>query len=359
MPRGRGARDHRRERRRQEHDAQAALADHGADRGRDSNPRPAGGAHRGRLRISPRAHRPRERVPERHDPGHAASRHRAPSRQHRGVLRHRRVHRHAREVVLVGDVRAARVFRGRASRAGHPARRRGARGRRRGLPGQLPAPDSRSCGTAGTTIVFISHDLGTVERLCDRGRSCSAGAHAADGPAPVRRLRIPARGEPRGPRRSAGSGTHDRTAGDPRALHTIAPAPGDRRATGAGTPDLELEIAGARRRCAAAGRAGDGLLGYDDGLLLFSVRPPRSGSSSPREPVPAVRHPRVAASCPGVHAGSDGRPAGSTRAIDWWFGRTTLTSSRGRRCGDTSTCRTSGRSFPPPRQPRHAPRRSR
>jgi lipopolysaccharide transport system ATP-binding protein len=41
----------------------------------------------------------------------------------------------------------------------------------------------RSLRAAGTTIVFISHDLGSVERLCDRALLLRQGRIAADGPA--------------------------------------------------------------------------------------------------------------------------------------------------------------------------------
>ncbi len=44
------------------------------------------------------------------------------------------------EVLLVGDARAAGLRGGRARRARHPADRRGARGRRRGVPGEMPRP---------------------------------------------------------------------------------------------------------------------------------------------------------------------------------------------------------------------------
>ena len=61
-------------------------------------------------------------------------------RRDRRVLGRRAVHRHAGQALLERHVRAARV-RGRgASRAGDPARRRGARGRRRRVPATLPRP---------------------------------------------------------------------------------------------------------------------------------------------------------------------------------------------------------------------------
>ena len=45
-------------------------------------------------------------------------------------------------------------------RARRPARRRGARGRRHRVPAAVHRPHARRCSTAGTTLVFVSHDLG-------------------------------------------------------------------------------------------------------------------------------------------------------------------------------------------------------
>ena len=59
-------------------------------------------------------------------------------RRHRRVLGGRAVPRHAGEALLERHVRAARVLGRGAPRAGDPARRRGARRRRRGVPDALP-----------------------------------------------------------------------------------------------------------------------------------------------------------------------------------------------------------------------------
>ena len=110
-----------------------------ADDGRDRHPRPAGRAARARRRLPPGAHRPREHLHERVDP--RARRRRDIDegvRRDRRVRRAREVHRHAGAALLVGHVHAARV-RGRGERRSrHPARRRGALGRRRGVPAQVP-----------------------------------------------------------------------------------------------------------------------------------------------------------------------------------------------------------------------------
>ena len=65
-------------------------------------------------------------------------------RRDRRVLRAREVHRHAGAALLVGHVRPARL-RGRGQRRPrHPPRRRGALGRRRGVPAQVPRAGRRS-----------------------------------------------------------------------------------------------------------------------------------------------------------------------------------------------------------------------
>ncbi len=73
---------------------------------------------RSRHRLSSRADRPREHLPERRDPRHDAGRDRPQVRRDRRVRRGRAVSRHAGQALLVGHVRAAGVCRGRASRAG-------------------------------------------------------------------------------------------------------------------------------------------------------------------------------------------------------------------------------------------------
>ena len=50
---------------------------------------------------------------------------------------------------------------------GHPARRRGHRRRRRGVPAQVHGPHLTGCGRDGSTIVLVSHSLPLVAELCD------------------------------------------------------------------------------------------------------------------------------------------------------------------------------------------------
>ena len=71
----------------------------------------------------------------------AAARSRGKLRRDRRLRRRRAVHGHARQALLERHVCAARVLRRRASRAGDPARRRGARGRRCGVPAAIARAD--------------------------------------------------------------------------------------------------------------------------------------------------------------------------------------------------------------------------
>ena len=118
--------------------AEVRRRDPAAQRGRDRHARPAGRAARARRRLPPGADRPREHLHERVDPRALEARHHDGVRRDRRLRRAREVHRHAGAALLVGHVRPARV-RGRGQRRSrHPARRRGALGRRRGVPTQVP-----------------------------------------------------------------------------------------------------------------------------------------------------------------------------------------------------------------------------
>ena len=138
--RGRGARSHRPERGGQVDAPARAHADHCADEGDGADPRPHGQPARGRDGVPSRADGTRERLLERRHPRHATPRDHREVRRHRRLLRHGSLRRHARQAVLERHVRAPRV-RGRGvPRAGDPARRRGARRRRRRVPAALPRP---------------------------------------------------------------------------------------------------------------------------------------------------------------------------------------------------------------------------
>ena len=169
------------QRRRQDDAAEGARPDHAADVRRLAHARARRGAARRRHRLPPRADRPREHLPERRDPRHVAARRRPPLRRDRRLRGSRALPRHAAQALLVGDVPAPRV-RGRgARRAGHRDRRRGARDRRRAVPREVPREDVR-VRAEGRTVVFVSHDLGSITQLCRRAIWLDHGRIQADGP---------------------------------------------------------------------------------------------------------------------------------------------------------------------------------
>ena len=67
-----------------------------------------------------------------------------------------------------GMYRAPGVRRGRAPRTRNPARRRGARGRRRQLPEEMSRQDARRRAPSGRTVLFVSHNMAAIESLCNR-----------------------------------------------------------------------------------------------------------------------------------------------------------------------------------------------
>ena len=125
------------QRRRQEHPAEDPLADHRADQRLGRRHRPGRLAARGRHRLPPRADRSREHLPQRLDPGHATRGDPRQVRRDRRLRRDRALPRHPGQALLERDVGPARLCGRGPPRARDPARRRGARGRRRLLPAQV------------------------------------------------------------------------------------------------------------------------------------------------------------------------------------------------------------------------------
>ena len=112
--------------------------------GRGARRRPRRLADRAGRRLSPRADRPRERLPRRRPVRPHAARDRSPVRRDRRVRRRRAAHRHADEALFVGPLRAARLQRRHSQQSRHRAGGRGARGRRR----RVPAARARSAAPA-------------------------------------------------------------------------------------------------------------------------------------------------------------------------------------------------------------------
>ena len=101
-------------------------------------------------------------------------------RRDRRLRRGRAVPRHAGQALLQRHVRAPRLRRRRAPGAGDPDRRRGARGRRCRVPEEVPRQDGRRGGGEGRTVLFVSHNMNAVERLCGRVICLSYGSIIAD-----------------------------------------------------------------------------------------------------------------------------------------------------------------------------------
>jgi ABC-type polysaccharide/polyol phosphate transport system ATPase subunit len=174
----------------------------------------------------------------------------------------------------------------------------------------------------GTTIVFISHDLGTVERLCDRVLLLQAGRMTAEGPArdvvtTYQRLTSPS-AAPSGPAEGHGG---------PVAITglTIRGADGSDRLVARSGEAVSLDL---------ALRVGEGcpplvaqvmVYAFDEGVLLFECATPDAGVVVEPSDVSVRFDLEALTLLPGRYTlGATVRPAGATRALDWWFGRTTL-----------------------------------
>ena len=112
---------------------------------------------------------------------------RAPLRRDRRVRRDRALPRHAGQALLERDVGPPRVRRRGAPRAGDPARRRGARGRRRRLPAQVAGEDGRGrrarAGPSSSSPTTSRSSRRSASAAC-----CSSAARSvADAPGRARR----------------------------------------------------------------------------------------------------------------------------------------------------------------------------
>ena len=175
----------------------------------------------------------------------------------------------------------------------------------------------------GTTIVFISHDLGTVERMCHRALLLRSGRLAAHGPA-----------------REIVS-LYQRMVTDGALLDQPPAAAEDRP-----VEITALQVLDAMNRPTGLARTGDPLgidvairarqrfsdavvqamvYSYEDGVLLFECTTPAEGVSLDQGEEIVRFEIDALQLLPGVYTlGAIVRPRLSERAIDWWFGRTTL-----------------------------------
>ena len=174
---------YRTERRRQVDAAQAASARHVPTEGRAEIRGRVGSL----LEVGTGFHQEltgRENVyPQRRDPGNAAVGDSPAVRRDRGFRRGRELHRHAGQALLKRHGPAARLRSGGFSRAGGPARRRGARRWRPGVPEEVPRPDRRGQpgGRAHGALCQPRSELDPLNLLPARFSSTTARS-SGDGP---------------------------------------------------------------------------------------------------------------------------------------------------------------------------------
>jgi len=174
----------------------------------------------------------------------------------------------------------------------------------------------------GTTIIFISHDLGTVERMCRRALLLRKGAIVAEGDArgvvtAYQRSVAAGHGEPIAspdaprPLRIQGLRVLDRHAAERGVARTGEPV----------TIELALHAAAPVSDLVAEVR----VYSYENGALLFDCRLPDGGV--PLGPGHHVLRFQIEALglLPGAYTlGALIGPASGANAVDWWYGRTTL-----------------------------------
>ncbi len=152
-------RDHRRERIGQEHAAQGDRRRYDAHRGKRPCVRPGRIAAGTRRRVSPHAHRPRKRLPERRHSRHAPCPGRRHLRRHRRVLRHRQIHRLSPRHLFEWDARPPRFRRRRLHQSRHLPGGRGTRRRRRRVSAPLPLAHRRTDGAGQDDCLRIARPV--------------------------------------------------------------------------------------------------------------------------------------------------------------------------------------------------------
>jgi len=175
----------------------------------------------------------------------------------------------------------------------------------------------------GVTIVFISHDLGTVERMCQRAILLRSGRIAAEGPARdvvTRYQRMVTDGDlalqaPAVPAARPVEITSLEVLDQAGRRSGLARS-GDRIA-------IEVALSAAAPFDAAVVQAM--VYSYEDGVLLCECSTPSGGMTIPHGDETVRFEIDALNLLPGVYTlGAIIRPHDSERAVDWWFGRTTL-----------------------------------
>jgi lipopolysaccharide transport system ATP-binding protein len=175
----------------------------------------------------------------------------------------------------------------------------------------------------GTTIIFISHDLGTVERMCNRAILLRRGAIVAEGDARdvvTRYQRSIAETEIGVPDTVEARDSAVAITG----LRVTDEQGADRGVTRTGEPvsfELALNVRQPTSRIVCEVK----LYSYDEGRLLFECRTPEEGVDLGAGDQ-IIRFDAAALNLlPGAYTlGAIVREPRATRAVDWWFGRTTL-----------------------------------
>ena len=175
----------------------------------------------------------------------------------------------------------------------------------------------------GTTIIFISHDLGTVERMCNRAILLRRGAIVAEGGARdvvTRYQRSIAESEIGVPNTVEARDAAVAIAG----LRVCDERGADRGVAKTGESmsfELALNVRQATTRVVCEVK----LYSYDEGRLLFECRTPEEGIELGAG-AQIVRFDAAALNLlPGAYTlGAIVREPGAIPALDWWFGRTTL-----------------------------------
>jgi lipopolysaccharide transport system ATP-binding protein len=175
----------------------------------------------------------------------------------------------------------------------------------------------------GTTIVFISHDLGTVERMCHRAVLLRSGHISVDGP--VRDVvtlyqRMVTQGETAALRPEGATDRSVEIAG-----LNVLDASG--RASGlarSGDP-ITIDVALCSREGLNNAVVQAMVYSYDEGTLLCECSTPTDGMTLEAGAEIVRFEIDTLNLLPGVYTlGAIVRPADAQRAVDWWFGRTTL-----------------------------------
>jgi ABC-type polysaccharide/polyol phosphate transport system ATPase subunit len=175
----------------------------------------------------------------------------------------------------------------------------------------------------GTTIIFISHDLGTVERMCRRAVLFRRGALIAEGDA----RDIVTRYQQTVTDTELVRGESSPEPARPLAIRSlrVVDANGAERGVARTGDAVRVELGLHAMEPVENAVAEVKVYSHDEGVLLFECRTPETGVHL----IPGNHVLRFEIDAlgllPGAYTlGAIVRSSGAARAVDWWFGRTTL-----------------------------------